>query len=760
MKKTIIGFFILSLTLIIKNPLYQFKRNPEVILHSQEKSLFLSSGLRRIKELNSPKESQTIAEKVIEISNSIFGNYGQRLERGSRAIAALQYGDSQGFEFLRKQIATMVLRESGIQTDAKWNILVMDGFTEMRNALSIFINPGDTVLYQANSSLNPEMLTPFEIRGAELFAFDFNRDLGQLEEKLKDSKVKIIYLLSDTLEGGSLTQENKQKLYNIAKNHNTIIVEDASFRPLTGEKSLTLKSMDTNDRVVYLEDLSHLIGQGFRTSFAIAPYWIMKKLELAKQGFTLHPNCISQVFISEFISRTLGIQPTDYQSKNPLNEEEYTWQLKNEGLSFTEEDVKSLFGQTGRNLWPSVIRQLLKVVQDPSIISLAGGMPAAELFPFDAMKNILENLTAEEWQAVLNESPIKGLPQLIEAIKGWLGARGIYGEVLVTDGSQQGLDLIGQLLGKYGDKTRIITDLPTYIGALSGFSPYLQNAREQIIHFDLESLLNSPQGQWQLKETLKSMQEKGDKLFFYLTPTFGNPSGKIMSLEHRKLILSLAQELNIHIFEDDPYGEVRWYEGEKMPSLRELDNNGSSVTYLTSNSKVCAPGLRIGYIVGATEIIEELSQIKAKIAGPTNSLSQMLVAKFISSGWLDEHVQQVIIPEYKRRAQTMIEALRQYMPEGVNFTQPEGGLFVWVTLPPEIDTTMLLNKLAREGISVNGTTIKVAFVPGPPFNTDSAKLRNCLRLNFSNVGIEKIIQGVMALGEAVKQALLAGSPEK
>ncbi|MCM8763588.1 MAG: PLP-dependent aminotransferase family protein, partial [Candidatus Omnitrophica bacterium] len=427
---------------------------------------------------------------------------------------------------------------------------------------------------------------------------------------------------------------------------------------------------------------------------------------------------------------------------------------------FTEEDVKSLFGQTGRNLWPSVIRQLLKVVQDPSIISLAGGMPAAELFPFDAMKNILENLTAEEWQAVLNEPPIKGLPQLIKAIKGWLGARGIYGEVLVTDGSQQGLDLIGQLLGKYGDKTRIITDLPTYIGALSGFSPYLQNAREQIIHFDLESLLNSPQGQWQLKETLKSMQENGDKLFFYLTPTFGNPSGKIMSLEHRKLILRLAQELNIHIFEDDPYGEVRWYGGEKIPTLRELDNNGSSVTYLTSNSKVCAPGLRIGYIVGATEIIEELSQTKAKIAGPTNSLSQMLVAKFISSGWLDEHVQQVIIPEYKRRAQTMIEALRQYMPEGVNFTQPEGGLFVWVTLPPEIDTTVLLNKLAREGISVNGTTIKVAFVPGPPFNTDSAKLRNCLRLNFSNVGIEKIIQGVMALGEAVKQALLAGSPEK
>ncbi|MGE4357484.1 MAG: aminotransferase class I/II-fold pyridoxal phosphate-dependent enzyme [Candidatus Omnitrophota bacterium] len=724
-----------------------------------ENHLFFHS-LRRVKEGKFLQNLSDTVKKVLEISVGVFGNPAQCRERGSKAISALQYGDSQGFEFLRKQIATMVFRETGIQADAKWNILVMDGFSEMRNALSIFINPGDIVLYQANSSLTEEMLAPFEIRGAELIAFDFNRNLKQLEEMLKDPRVKILYILSDTLKGEAITPENKQMLYSIAKKYNVLIVEDASFRSQTENKSIPLKALDTNDRVVYLEDLSHLIGPGLRTGFIIAPYWIMKKLELAKQGFTLHPNCISQVFLSDFISRYLGIYPEDYQTKEPLKEEEYILKLKREMTSFSEEEVKALFGPTGKNLWPSVIRQLLKVVQDPNIISLAGGMPAGELFPFDAVKTILENLNDREWQAVLSEARAKGLPELLDAIKEWLDKRGIYGEILVTDGSQQGLDLIGQFLGKFGEKVRVITDLPTYVGALSGFSPYLQNTREQIIHFDLESLLNSPEGQIKLKETLKALQENGYKLFFYLTPTFGNPSGKIMSVEQRKKLLEIAKDLDIHIFEDDPYGEVRWYPGEKIPSLRELDNNGGNVTYLTSNSKVYAPGLRIGYIVGAPEIIEELSQIKAKLFGPTNSLSQMLVAKFISSGGLDRHVQEVIIPEYKRRAQTMIQALRKYMPPGVTFTEPEGGLFIWVNLPENIDSTSLLNKLATEGILVSGNIVKVAFVPGPPFNTDPTRLRNCLRLNFSNVGIEKIEQGIMALGEAVKQELIKTSSQQ
>jgi 2-aminoadipate transaminase len=732
-RKTILSLILLPVAFIVFLPL-----NTGVSLESVSQL----ETLRRIKEV---LPSQTI----LNIIRSIFQD-PRRTQSGSRAIAALQYGITQGDLILRQQIAHLELKENKNLAKPGENIIMLDGFPEMRTILGqLFIDPGEEVLYQANSDLEEKELAPFKYFGAQTVAFDFNRDLSQLETKLKAGKVKIIYLLSDTLKGEPISLENKRKLYEIAKNYNIVLVEDASSRSKVKEKSVTLKSLDENTRVVYLGGLSHLLGEGLRLGYVLAPEEIQKKIEVSKQGLTLHPNALTQVIFSELLARNFQV------SAGLFDPAEYTGLLE----TFKESDIKTLLSLKGRNLWRSEIRRILKVTQRQDIISFAGGIPAAELFPFDVLTEILEKLTPAEWQEAINPAPLKGLPRLQNAIGAWLAERGIierFDNILVTDGSQQGLDLLGRMMGEYGKKVKIITNLPTYLGALTAFMPSLAEGKNQIIHRDLEKELASNTGLKELEKLVRQLQSEGEEVFFYLTPTFGNPDGKIMSRQQRQRILLLAKKLNFKIIEDDPYGEVRWYEGERMPSLQSLDKEGDTVIYMTSNSKVFSPGLRIGYVVGPDEIMAKLIRIKEQTVGEANALSQMLVAKFIESGGLDHHVQNVIIPEYKRRAQTMYEALKKHLQpldHRVEFTTPLGGLFIWAALPEEVDTEALLNELAETGIILDGETVRVAFVPGSPFNIDSSQLRNNMRLNFSNVGPALIEKGIRALAEAIKQKL-------
>jgi len=738
--KHLLSFALLLVGLVALLPL-------NVLLSLKTSAQAESFSLRRVKEI-SPQQT------ILNIVSSVFRE-GARIQAGSRAIAALQYGITQGDLILRQQIAVMALKQEGIKAnpDEDKNIIVLDGFPEMRTILGqLFIDPGDEILYQANSDLTDEKLKPFKYFGAATTAFDFNHDLNQLESKLNEGKVKIVYFLSDTLNGAPITKENKLRLYAIAKKYNVVIVEDASSRPLVKEKTATLKSIDGYNRVVYLGGLSHLLGEGLRLGYALAPSEILKQMEIAKQGLTLHPNALTQVIFSEFLSRNSQIRPEQF---NPAD---FT-QIPE---TFSNDNIGSLLSLKGKNLWPSAIREILKLVQgskDKKIISFAGGIPAAELFPFDALTEILGKLTPAEWQEAINPAPLKGLRRLQNAIGAWLAERGIierFDNILVTDGSQQGLDLLGRMMGEYGKKAKIITNLPTYLGALTAFMPSLPEGKNQIIHRDLEKELASNTGLKDLEKLIRKLKSEGEEVFFYLTPTFGNPDGKIMPLEQRQRILVLAKKLNIKIIEDDPYGEVRWYEGERIPSLRALDKEGDTVIYMTSNSKVFSPGLRIGYVVGPDEIMSRLTQIKEKTVGEANALSQMLVAKFISSGGLDHHVQNIIIPEYKKRAQAMYEVLKKYLQpldSRIEFTTPLGGLFIWVGLPEQIDTEKLFKELVKEGINIDGETVYPAFVPGYFFNIDSSQLRNNMRLNFSNVGVALIEKGIRALAEAIKQKL-------
>ncbi|MCM8765669.1 MAG: aminotransferase class I/II-fold pyridoxal phosphate-dependent enzyme [Candidatus Omnitrophica bacterium] len=631
---------------------------------------FPRDNFRRIKEI-SPQQT------ILKIFKTVFKD-PQRAQPGSRAIAALQYGITQGDNLLRQQIA-MMMKQENILADPEKNIINLHGFSEMRTILGqLFINPGDIVLYQSNSDLSERELRPFHFLGAKTIGFDFNKYLDRLEGQLKEGKVKIIYLLSDTLEGNPITLENKKLLYAIAKNYNVVIVEDASSRPKVKEKSIPLKSLDEYNRVVYLGELSYLLGEGLRLGYLLAPAEILKQIEIAKQGLTLHPNALTQVIFSEFLEHNLQLNPGLFDPAHFSGAVE----------TFSEAEIKTLLSSKGKNMWPSEIRRILKFTQKKNIISFAGGIPAPELFPFDALVEILQNLTPQEWEEALKSAPLRGLPRLQNAIGTWLSRRGIltkFENILVTDGSQQGLDLLGRMIGEYGAKAKIITNLPTYLGALTAFMPYLSNGKEQIIHQELEKELASEEGLKKLEDFIQERKIRyGEEIFLYLTPTFGNPDGKIMPLEQRQKILSLAQRWKIKIIEDDPYGEVAWYAGypgRRIPSLRSLDKEGETVIYLTSNSKVFSPGLRIGYVVGPEHIIARLTQIKEQTVGETDSLSQMLVAKFIENGGMDNHVQNVIIPEYKKRAETMYAVLNRHLREldsQIEFTQPLGGLFIWV----------------------------------------------------------------------------------
>ncbi|HYX24802.1 MAG TPA: PLP-dependent aminotransferase family protein [Thermoanaerobaculia bacterium] len=389
----------------------------------------------------------------------------------------------------------------------------------------------------------------------------------------------------------------------------------------------------------------------------------------------------------------------------------------------------------------SAIRELLKLIEDPAIISFAGGLPAPEVFPVAQIAAAAQRVLTENAASALQYGATEGYLPLRELLVRHMARYGIEvtpANVLVTAGAQQALDLVGKLFVNSGD--RLLTEEPTYLGALQAFTAY--QAQYVTVPIDEEGLCTD-----RLEEALRA----GPK-FLYVLPNFQNPGGVTLSLARRRRLVELASHYGTPIVEDDPYGQLR-YEGSHLPPLVKLDAEHhdsacsgrpyrGGVIYLGSLSKTLAPGLRIGWMVAPEEVVARLVQMKQGMDLHTSTFSQRVACEVARGGFLDRHVRR-LREVYGVRRDAMLAALARHFPPGVRWTRPQGGLFLWATLPEGFDTSELLREALKE---------KVAFVPGTSFHPNGGG-RNTMRLNFSYARPEVIEEGIRRLGGVVARHL-------
>ena len=401
--------------------------------------------------------------------------------------------------------------------------------------------------------------------------------------------------------------------------------------------------------------------------------------------------------------------------------------------------------QRTQHMTSSIIRELLKLTEQPDVISFAGGLPAPEVFPRDEIAAAAARVLRDQGQTALQYAATEGYLPLRELLVRQMARYGIKvtpANVLITSGSQQGLDLIGRLFVNPGD--RILTESPTYLGALQAWSAY----QADYLTVPIDDLGIDV-------DQLEAQLRAGPK-FLYILPNFQNPAGVTLSLERRRRLVELANHYGAPIVEDDPYGQLR-YEGEHLPPLVQLDaelhdqRDGEftgDVLYLSTLSKTLAPGLRVAWIVAPESVITRLVQMKQGADLHTSTFCQLVAYEVAKDGFLDTHVRR-IRELYGERRNAMLAALERHFPNEVSWTRPAGGLFVWLTLPPGLDSTALLREaLERE---------RVAFVPGTAFFPRGGGERTC-RLNFSYAGTDRIDEGIRRLGNVIKRQLASQSP--
>lgn len=396
------------------------------------------------------------------------------------------------------------------------------------------------------------------------------------------------------------------------------------------------------------------------------------------------------------------------------------------------------FAQRMSGLKASAIREILKVTEMPDVISFAGGLPAPELFPVEQFARACQEVLADDGPAALQYSVTEGYAPLRQWVSEYLldtiHLRCTADQVLIISGSQQGLDLIGKVLLDPGDY--VILENPAYLGAIQAFDAY--QARYMNVATDEQGIRTDDLSR------LLAQAHKRPKLL-YLVPNFQNPSGITLTLERRKEVIDICATYGVPIFEDDPYGRLR-YSGEHLPSITALAN-GRNCIYMSTVSKTIAPGMRIAWLVMQDRLLFE-RVVPAKQAADlhTSSFTQRAVYAYARrAGAVEAHVK-TMLPVYSRRRDVMLRSLTDFLPEGCTWTHPDGGLFLWARMPDAVDTQELLTLASRS---------KVAFVPGAPFwvNRD---VRNTMRLNFSNATDEMIVEGVRRLGDAV-ESYLAGA---
>ncbi|EGF30532.1 putative aminotransferase [Oxalobacteraceae bacterium IMCC9480] len=381
------------------------------------------------------------------------------------------------------------------------------------------------------------------------------------------------------------------------------------------------------------------------------------------------------------------------------------------------------FAERARRLQGSVIREILKIAVRPEVISFAGGLPSPDTFPVARMQAAFDKVLSASGRIALQYGPTDGYLPLREWVANSLSIPGTTiapEQVLMTSGSQQALDLIGKVLIDEGSK--VLVETPSYLGALQAFSVYGP---------EFVSLPGDEGGL--LPEAVASVGA-GARLLYAL-PNFQNPTGRTLSLERRLALVDTCARLGLPLIEDDPYGALS-YRAAPLPKMLTMHPDG--VVYMGSFSKTLTPGIRLGYVVAPLPLVRKLELAKQAADLHTATLTQMVVYEVVKDGFLDTHIP-TIRALYAERCATMLAALTSFFPAGVTWTQPEGGMFIWVTLPAHIDSTQLLDQAIAQN---------VAFVPGAPFYATNP-VRNTLRLSFVTVTPERIREGIEKLGKLI-----------
>jgi 2-aminoadipate transaminase len=397
------------------------------------------------------------------------------------------------------------------------------------------------------------------------------------------------------------------------------------------------------------------------------------------------------------------------------------------------------YAQRTQRMGSSAIRELLKYTEKPDIISFAGGLPAPDVFPVEEFRAACDRVLTEHGPMALQYGTTEGYLPLRDMIARHSARYGIKitpENVLITSGSQQALDLLGKILIDPGD--RILVESPTYLAAIQAWNAY--GAEFITVPMDNDGMNTD-----YLEEALRA----GPK-FIYVLPNFQNPTGVTLSMERRQKLIELADQYGVPIVEDDPYGQLR-YEGEHLPSIVVLDSQfrddgnpcyRGNVIYLSTFSKTLAPGLRLGWVIAPPEVIRKLIQAKQGADLHTSTFNQFVAFEVSRGGFLDRHIH-LIREVYGKRRDVMLAAMDRYFPAGVDWTYPQGGLFLWGTLPTYMDAKDLLKSCLDK---------KVAFVPGEPFHPSGGG-KNTMRINFSNATPEEIQVGIERLGLAIGEKL-------
>lgn len=384
----------------------------------------------------------------------------------------------------------------------------------------------------------------------------------------------------------------------------------------------------------------------------------------------------------------------------------------------------------------SAIRELLKLTQQPDIISFAGGLPAPELFPRERVSDASQRVLLERGCQALQYGTTEGYNPLREMIARQMADNGFdctIDNILITAGSQQALDLIGKIFLDPGDM--VIVEEPSYLGALQAWRAY-----------EAEFVSDKMDEYGMIPASLEEVLQRGGVKFIYALPTFQNPTGRTMPVERRAEIVRLAAEYGVPIVEDNPYGDL-YYEDKPLPPLIAVDAEqgaGGNVIYLGTFSKTLCPGFRVAWTVAPEEVIGKMVQAKQGADLNTGTFAQMVAYETATGGFLEEHVA-MLRRVYRERRDLMLSLMDELFPPSVTWTRPGGGLFLWVTMPEGIDSAKLLERAVEK---------KVAFVPGSPFYANGGG-ENTLRINFSNASPEQIREGVTRLAAVFAEATAA-----
>lgn len=394
-------------------------------------------------------------------------------------------------------------------------------------------------------------------------------------------------------------------------------------------------------------------------------------------------------------------------------------------------DTDIAFSNKVSGLKPSAIREIFKSLSDPEMISFAAGNPSPLSFPVEQMKEIATDIFTNRPVEALQYSITEGYPklraQVEERLKNKFNINMDGMSTIITTGGQQGIDLTAKVLCNEGDI--IITENPSFIGALNAFRAYNADIRG----VDLE------EDGMNLEQLEKILSENKNVKLIYTIPTFHNPGGITASLEKRKAVIALAEKYGVIILEDNPYGELR-FSGEDVPTMKSLDKNGV-VVYCSSFSKVLSAGMRIGFLCGRSDIIQKVVVAKQVNDVHTNIFFQLLASDFIEKYGLDDHIKG-IRQLYREKCSLMLSEMDKHFPKHIKYTRPDGGLFIWVTLPEKYDADLF----AKEGVKE-----KVAVVSGTAFTPKQGDPSCSFRMNYSTPSDEQIVLGVERLGKLLER---------